>query len=111
LQLNAVDGSAPFRISGHVYYGDKNHFQNPCVLQREKVFKEIPAYKKIVREKLDKNSARYYFLLEEANRTFRTKVQEIASQLGYDLVVEKGGIKGEKRTRFHDISREVIKAL
>jgi hypothetical protein len=100
-----------YKVTGDTYFGDKNHFKNPCVLDRDKVFKKIPEYQKILREKLDKNSARYYFLLEKANKVFREKVKEIAKKLGYDLVVEKGGIKANKEIRITDITKKVIKAL
>ncbi|MHC4942615.1 MAG: hypothetical protein ACYTG7_06285 [Planctomycetota bacterium] len=100
-----------YKVTGDTYFGDKNHFKNPCVLDRDKVFKKIPAYQKILREKLDKNSARYYFLLEQANKVFRDKVKEIAKKLGFDLVVEKGGIKANKEIRITEITKKVIKVL
>jgi len=110
-QNTLSNDDSPFRISGDVYYGDKNRFNNPCVLKRDTVFKKIPAYQKIIREKLDKNSARYYLLLEEANRTFQNIVKTVASRLGYDLVAEKGCIKSSKRIRIKDITKEVVDAL
>jgi len=100
-----------YKITGDVYYGDKNRFNAPCVLTRETVFKAIPAYQKIGREGLDKNSARYYFLLEEANKAFRDSVKETAVEKGYDLVVEKGGIKPSEKMKFTDITQAVVDNL
>lgn len=100
-----------YRITGDVYFGDKNRFSKPCVLDRDKVFAKIPAFQKIKREGLDKSSARYYFLLEEANRVFRAKVKEVAKEKKYDLVVEKDEIKASKNVKIPDITRAVIKAI
>jgi len=88
----SFENDIDYRISGDIYFGDQNRFGSPCVLCRDKIFKKIPAYQKILRENLDRHSARYYFLLEEANKVFRDKVKEVAGKLGFDLVVEKGGI-------------------
>jgi hypothetical protein len=115
LQARADDNpeqeKVTYRVSGEIYQGKRNSFNTPCVLDRDKVFAKIPAYKKIKREGLDKNSARYYFLLEEANRVFRAAVKKVAEEKGYDLVVEKGGIKASKDVQIPDITSEVIKAV
>ncbi|MFH1998419.1 MAG: hypothetical protein ABIK28_02010, partial [Planctomycetota bacterium] len=80
-----------YKITGDIYYGDKNLFNTPAVLNRDKIFAEIPAFKKIKKEKLDKHCARYFMLLEQANEVFRDKVKAKADEMGFDLVVEKGG--------------------
>ena len=101
-----------FKVTGDVYYGDKNRFSNPCVMDREKVFEKIPAYQTIKQEGLDKTSARYFFLLEEANKVFRDKVKAVTKKLEYDLTVEKGEIKASKKGyKFKDITKDVIKAI
>ncbi len=98
-------------ITGDVYYGDVNSFKNPAVLKRSKVFNQIPAVKTIKKEKLDKNSARYAFLIDKANRVFRETVEKVAKEKGFDLVVERGGIKASKNVRIPDITAFVIKAI
>lgn len=101
-----------YKITGDVYSGNKDSFKNPCVLDRKKVFAKIPAIQTIKREKLEKNSARYTFLLQQANKVFRETVSDVASDKGYDLAVEQGGIKAtEKGVRIPDITKAVIKAL
>lgn len=100
-----------YKITGDVYFGDKNLFSAPAVIKRDKVFAEIPAYKTIKKEKLDKRSARYFMLLEQANKEFREKVKETAEKLGYDLVVEKGKIKAEPAMKFPNITKDVIDAI
>ena len=99
-----------YRVTGDVYYGDKNKFNKPCVLSRKKIFEKIPAYQTIKRERLNKNSARYYYLIEKAYRVFFSKIKEALGDLHYDLVVEKGGIKA-KGVRIPDITSEVIKKI
>ena len=97
-----------YTITGDVYLGDKNSFDNPCVIIRKQIFEKIPAIQTIKREKLDKNSARYAFLIKQANKDFREAVEKAASAKGYDLVVERGGIRADDGTRINDITDEVI---
>ena len=99
-----------YRVTGDVYHGDKHKFSKPCVLSRKKIFDQIPAYQTIKRERLNKNSARYYFLIEKANKVFFSKIKEALEDLHYDLVVEKGGIKA-KGVKIPDITDEVIKKI
>jgi len=101
-----------YKITGDIYFGNKNSYKKPCVLDRKKVFAKIPAIKTIKREKLEKNSARYTFLLQQANKVFRKTVSDVATKKGYDLAVERGGIKATKKgVRIPDITKAVIKAL
>jgi len=96
-----------YRVTGDVYFGDRYQFSKPCVLCRKKIFEKIPEYQTIVHEQLNKNSARYHLLIEQANRVFRSKIKEALEGLGYDLVVEKKGIKA-RGVKIPDISKEVI---
>jgi len=100
-----------YKITGDVYFGDKNLFSAPAVMNRDKVFAEIPAFKTIKKEKLDKRSARYFMLLEQANEVFREKVKATAERMGHDLVVEKGGIKADPAMKFSNITQDVIDAI
>lgn len=102
---------AKYKVTGDVFYGDKNKFSNPCVVERDKVFKKIPAYIKIKREGLDKSSARYFFLIKQANEAFTAAVKTKAEELKYDLVVEKDGIKAKKGVKIPDITKKVIKTF
>lgn len=106
-----TEDKVTYKVTGDVYYGDKNTFKKPCVLERSKVFAKIPAYQAIKREKLKKNSARYSFLLKKANKVFRDTVAKVAEEKGVDLVVEKGGIKASKGVRIPVITKAVVKAL
>ena len=99
-----------YKITGNIYFGDKTKFKKPCVIDRDKAFEKIPAYQAIKREGLDKTSARYFFLLEEANRVFKASVKEVAEENEFDLVVQRNGIKA-KGVKFTDITKDVIKAI
>jgi len=99
-----------YKISGDVYHGDKAKFSKPCVVDRKKVFEKIPSYIKIKRENLDKSSARYFFLIKEANKAFNKAVKEKAEELGYDLVVEKGEIKA-KGVKIPNITKKVLETF
>jgi hypothetical protein len=109
-QDDGENDKVTYRVTGDVYHGDKHKFSKPCVLSRKKIFDKIPAYQTIKRERLNKNSARYYFLIEKANKVFRSKIEEALGDLNHDLVVEKGGIKA-KGVKVPDITKDVIKKI
>ncbi len=98
-------------ITGNVYYGDIYSFRSPCTIRRLKVFDKIPAILTIKKENLNKDSARYHFLIQKANKIFREIVDKTAREKGYDLIVERGGIKAGGGARIPDITRAVIAAI
>ncbi len=107
----AVVPPGDYVITGDVYFGSIHSFRKPCVLKRTSVFAEIQAVKTIKREKLEKDSARYAFLIQKANRVFRETVEKVAAEKGFHLVVEKGGIRAADGSRIPNITDSVIAAL
>ena len=93
-----------------VYLGSPKKFKKAGVVNLAKIFKETEPYKKILREKLDRNDPKYRILLVEANKIAKKAMQRIRDQEGYDLIVEEGHltIEGEDVS---DITDKVIEAL
>ncbi len=89
-----------------VYYGDPKNFSSASVVSAKKIFDEIPAYKQIKDEGLDKNDPRYWILLEKANKVFKKVVKKAAKSGGYDLVAEVGALKGADE--FPNLTAECI---
>jgi len=86
-------------ISGKVFYGSKDSFDPdkglPVGTVRSKeVYLEIPAYKKLIEEGIDKDSARGTKLLRQATKTFYKCVHEVGKTSRSALIVEEGGISG-----------------
>ncbi len=80
-----------------VYYGQLEDAKNPCQVKARKVFSQISEYKKIKEMGLTEDDAEYWILLEKANAKFNTAVHNVATEKGYDLVVEKGTVKFPKK--------------
>ncbi len=76
-----------------VYYGQLDGAKKPCQVRAKKVFSQISEYKKIKETGLTEDDAEYWLLLEKANAKFNTAVHSVASDKGYDVVIEKGSAK------------------
>ena len=92
-----------------VYYGELEGAKKPCQLKARKVFSQISEYKKIKEMGLTEDDAEYWILLEKANAKFNTAVHNVATEKGYDLVVEKGTVKFRKAAP--DETQGVISAI
>jgi hypothetical protein len=104
------DGKKGVVVSGKVYLGEKASFTRAVTIDQKKVFEAIPAYQSIKKENVEKDTARYHFLIQEANRVFKEALKKLAKEKGFDLVVEKDGIKipGESVS---DMTQSVIDAI
>ena len=78
------------------------------VVNSKKVYLEIPAYKTIVKDKVEKGSARYIQLMEEATAVYRSTLEKVALDQGIKLIVETGGVSGVKTSELTDA---IIEAL
>ena len=77
-------------------------------VRSKEVYKAIPAYQTIVKEKVQQGTARYTKLMKEATRNFRKALKAAAGQGSFVLIVEEGGITGYSTT---DLTAEIIQAL
>ncbi len=96
---------ASLRVTGKVLYGDVVQVRKAAVVDVQKVFAAIPAYKKIKTENVPKHKARYHILVSQANQEFQAAVQAVALHDAFDLVAEKGGTQGGAPT---DITDQVL---
>ncbi|MAW61226.1 MAG: hypothetical protein CMJ94_10375 [Planctomycetes bacterium] len=78
------------------------------VVNSKKVYLEIPAYKTIVKDKIEKGSARYIQLMEEATAVYRSTLEKVAQDKSIKLIVETGGVSGVKTSELTDA---IIEAL
>jgi len=75
-----------------VYHGDPRSFTRPAVLVMDDVFRVIPEYRQLIDEAIAASDARYWILLEQANKRFARVVREVAALGGYDLVAERAAV-------------------
>ena len=73
------------------------------------VYDEIPAYKTIKKEGVEKGSARYNKLIGQATKDFKAALKKVAKDKGFALIVEEGGISGY--THVTDATSDIIAAL
>jgi len=100
----AIDPSA-------VYLGSPESFNSPAEIRASEVFEAIPEYRRIRQEKIKPNDARYWLLMNRANRRFRKALKVVANTCGYDLIVEAGTMGAYKGKSIPDITGDVILAL
>jgi len=79
---------------GKVYFGNPRNYHRPAELEAAKVFQVIPEYQEW--QKLDPSDPRYWTLLDKANTRFIRALVTVARKYGYDLIGEKGYLRGQK---------------
>src|SRR5262245_32405456 len=105
---SGMDGEGTWEITEDlVYFGDSDHFSKPAIVAAKDVFAKIPEYKPIRDGKVKPGDASYDLLLKKVCDIFYDAVGKAAKADGYDLVVDKAGIKG--KTLPPDITELVIK--
>lgn len=80
-------------VTGRVLLGSAKYFHSVGTLDRRRVFHAAPAAQTIRRERVPRDSARYHFLVVEANRAVGRALEEVALRAGVDFVVEQGGVE------------------
>ncbi len=96
-----------------VRYGNPGDFdpekgQKVATVRSKEVYRAIPAYQTIVKEKVKQGTARYTKLMQEATQHFLKGLNAAAESGPYILVVEQGGITGYPTT---DLTVGIIQAL
>jgi len=79
-------------VTGKVLLGDPKAFRAIGTIDRRALMDRIPAYRALRSESVARHSARYHFLIYEANRELQRVVASAARLHGVDLVVETGGV-------------------
>jgi len=72
------------------------------------IYLAIPAYRRIVDERIDKDSALGRKLMREATKAYNAALKAVAQGDGYVLIVEEGGIRGYPTT---DVTDRVIEEI
>ena len=96
-----------------VRYGTPGNFDpekghKVATVRPKEVYRAIPAYQTIVREKVKQGTARYTKLMQEATQQWNKGLTAAAESGSYFLVVEQGGITGYPTT---DLTAGIIQAL
>jgi len=94
----SIGGADGFRVldRAKVYHGYADAFTSPAAVESTRVMDALPAMKKIRDEKVQKDSARWYVLINEANQQFQRALRTVAKEGGYDLIAEVGAVTGSK---------------
>lgn len=92
-----------------IYYGDTRNFSKPASVDCIKVFRHISHFKLIMRRNMGEDNPRYWILIRRTNDVFRSAVQAIAEEKGYDLVGAPESVAAfEESARIPDVTGDVI---
>ncbi len=80
-------------VSGKVVLGNAKRFHTVATVDRRAIFEATSAIRAMRADRVNRDAARYHFLIYEANRAFNRAVELAAEQAGVDLVVESGGVE------------------
>ena len=79
-----------------------------ATVRSKEVYKAIPAYQTILKEKVKQGTARYTQLMQEATRQFRRALKTAAEKGNFVLIVEQGGISGYLTV---DVTAGIVQSL
>lgn len=92
-----------------IRYGSTTSFkkgQTVAVVDSQKVYLQIKPYKTIIKEKVEKDSARWNKLMEEATALYKNAL----AKAGHNLIIEIGGVD-ESLHKTADITQDIIDLL
>ena len=81
---------------GKVYFGNPRNFYSPAELEAAKIFRVIPEYQQLVRDKVDPSDPRYWSLMDKATNRFIRALVNVSKKYDYDLIGEKGFLRGHR---------------
>lgn len=90
------------QIVGQIVRGERARGTVIAEVDVDRCFEAIPSYRNVKGDRNSRDYARYLLNLTEANEEFRSAVEGIALRDGYDLVVEKGGVRGARTVDITD---------
>jgi len=94
---------------GKVYFGNPRNFYAPAELEAARVFRVIPEYQELVRDEVDPSDPRYWSLMDKANTRFIRALVNVAKKYNYDLIGEKGFLRGHRlESKVEDITLVVL---
>jgi hypothetical protein len=102
--------SRPVIDETQVYYGSATACKTPATVDVDRVYMNIPEYKKIRDGNLTDKDPNYSILLLKATRKFKAAVESAALEGGQDLVAKSGAVTWEGKT-VPDITSTVVRKL
>lgn len=106
--LDAVDVDKSKIRFGSLSDFDPEKGHRVATVRSQDVYLQIPAYQTILKEGIEKGTARWNQLMQEATAQFKKALRTVAANGSYVLIVEEGGISGYSTT---DASTAIIDAL
>ncbi len=81
----------PEKLDGQkVYWGNAADFSKPGEVNYEAVIKATPEYAELIKKKIERGTAKFYYLISQASDHAVRVIVEVGQQSDYDLVVAKG---------------------
>lgn len=87
---------------GQVVRGERARGAVIAEVDVERCFQAIPSYRSMKGDRNSRDYARYLLTITAANEEFRAAVESIALRDGFDVVVEKGGVRGARTVDITD---------
>ena len=109
------DGEHDFEVvrPADIYYGSGQHPNAPAVIEANKVWAEIPEYKKILEDELTDDDPEYHILMRKATERFEKALKTVAEREKYDMIGEVGSIKaiGEEKKAIPVATKQLIEVV
>ncbi len=73
-----------------IFWGNAGSFEKPGEVNYSEVIKSTPEYAELKEKKIERGSARYYYLMSQASNHAVRTIIEVGRESDYDLVTAKG---------------------
>jgi hypothetical protein len=73
-----------------IFWGNAESFEKPGEVNYAEVIKSTPEYDELRKKKIDRGTARYYYLMSQASERAVRVIVDVGRQTDFDLVAAKG---------------------
>jgi hypothetical protein len=83
------------------------------VIEANKVWAEIPEYKKIIEDNLSEDDPEYHILMRKATERFEKALKKVAEREKYDMIGEVGSIRavGQDAKEIPDATQQLVEVV
>jgi len=103
----------PDKMDGQrIYWGNAADFNKPGEVDYEAVIKATPEYAELVKKKIERGTAKFYYLMSQASDHAVRVIVEVGQMREYDLVAAKGYLASlETPIQADDLTTMVLERL
>ena len=95
-----------------IYHGSASSFEKAAEVDIDKVLEATPEYQEISKDKVKRDTGKYWLLQGDASNRVIKAIKEVAEKTDFDLIAEKGYLgKLKPPVESEDITKLVVEKI